>query len=809
MSSPLSDVSRPLLPVDPPAEDGRPLGLIAAAVRRLPITGRLLLIVVINAVALLALAGTLWLAADDLRRAWSALETSHRASEVLFHLERTAYRLHREVQAFLERPDETRRTEVEAAKSDFTGALWSVHDGVDAEVRADIADFSEAARRYLFGFDDLRGLEIDITLLYDNDFVDLAAAMRERLDALDAAISPRDLDLRPLVAIAYDRFAEFRIDLVAYRRERATELLDRARRARDQFAGALSAIGSRPTPDGRSLAIELFAPDLATLDAIFARLTEIADKKARWLAGAVEGNRLAMVGDIARAVDRQEARERAAIARFDGLFRAAAGTFVAIALVFLVVSLLASLAVARSIRRPLASARAAMRAVVVGDRDTAIRDLGARDEIGAIARSIEVFRREVAGIRRRQEQHADQERRWYSVLETSPIGIAVLSAADGRVLFRNHRWDALFGALADRSPASPASWFVSTADALRLTDTVALEHGASGFQAELRGEDGGVWWGLFEVHPIEFAGRPAHIYWIYDVTDRQRAEAELRAAKDRAEAAFRNLADAQRSLIEAEKLAAIGGLVAGVAHEVNNPVGIGVTVASSLARRADQFAEELAAAPLRRSRLDAFVAATREAAQQLVANLGRAADLVQSFKQVAVDRTHADRRAFDLADATEQIAASLRPGLKTTPHVLRLDIAAGLVLDGYPGAWGQVVTNLFMNALMHAFPDGRAGTLTITARGRPNGEVAIVFADDGVGMSEETARRAFEPFFTTRRGSGGSGLGLHIVYNIVVHRLGGRIRLDTAPGAGCRFHMVLPAHAPETDESSEAEGAPT
>jgi signal transduction histidine kinase len=284
---------------------------------------------------------------------------------------------------------------------------------------------------------------------------------------------------------------------------------------------------------------------------------------------------------------------------------------------------------------------------------------------------------------------------------------------------------------------------------------------------------------------------------------KRKAEDELRASKDRAEKALEDLREAQQNLIAAEKLAALGGLVAGVAHEVNNPIGISLTVASSFARRCDEFAKEVGSGPLRRSRLDEFLEGGRDAANQLVTNLQRAGELVQSFKQVAVDRSHADRRPFDLRESTDQIVASLRPVLKKSQITLSVDVPPGISMDSYPGSYGQVLTNLFLNSVVHAFPDGRGGSVLVEAR-QVRDDVDIFVSDDGVGMSEEIQRRAFDPFFTTRRGEGGTGLGLHIIFNLVTQQLGGRLAFESRLGWGTRFRITLPRVAPGESLPEEA-----
>ena len=288
---------------------------------------------------------------------------------------------------------------------------------------------------------------------------------------------------------------------------------------------------------------------------------------------------------------------------------------------------------------------------------------------------------------------------------------------------------------------------------------------------------------------------------------KKRVENDLRGAKEHAEKALADLRSAQRSLIEAEKLAALGGLVAGVAHEVNNPVGISLTVASSLARRCELFAKEIKDGTIRRSKFEEFIALNRDSAQLLVTNLLRAGELIQSFKQVAVDRSMADQREFDLCEATSQIVASLRPVLKQAPITLDVDCAKGLSINSYPGSYGQVITNLFLNAVTHGFPDGRGGRVRIEARALDQENVEVIVADDGIGMTEEVRNQAFDPFFTTRRSEGGTGLGLHIIHTLVTQRLGGQLMLDSKPGRGTIFRLVLPRQAPMESGAASRSGA--
>jgi PAS domain S-box-containing protein len=423
-----------------------------------------------------------------------------------------------------------------------------------------------------------------------------------------------------------------------------------------------------------------------------------------------------------------------------------------------------------------------------------------RDEAGEAAR-YEGTVRDITDQKRAEDAIAEGRRLLQQVIDTVPAVINVKNR-DLHYVLMNRYMAGIFGIDPADAIGRTTSDLMSRYGAQKTDDNdkrvLATRRGLGFYEEEYMDSSGNVrQWLVNKLPLLDTEGEIESIVTVaLDIGERKRGELEMRKAKDAAEAALRNLRETQNSLIEAEKLAALGRLVAGVAHEVNNPIGISLTVASSLERKTAMFTDEVERGDLRRSRLNEFLQTSRDASSQLVANLNRAAELIQSFKQVAADRNYSDQRTFDLGDLTEQVALSLRPGLRKHRLTLTVDCQPNLTMNSYPGPYGQVLTNLFLNSVAHAFPDGRPGTVDIQARESGKDNVEILFSDNGCGMSLDVRRRAFDPFFTTRRDQGGTGLGLHIVYSIVTNRLGGRLDLDSEPGKGTQIRIILPKVAP-------------
>ena len=313
-------------------------------------------------------------------------------------------------------------------------------------------------------------------------------------------------------------------------------------------------------------------------------------------------------------------------------------------------------------------------------------------------------------------------------------------------------------------------------------ETTALRRDGSTFPIEL------------SVSEMSVAGARKFTGIVRDITERRRAEEVLRLQVAETLAALERLQEAQKQLVQSEKMASLGGLVAGVAHEINTPVGVGVTAASHLT---DEIARVRAAAAnnqLTRSQFQDFLELSQQSSRMILSNLARAVELIQSFKRVAVDQSTDERRSITISEYLKEILLSLRPKLKQLPHRVEVDCPEGLQLRTVPGAWSQIITNLVLNAYSHAFTPERPGRVKISVS-QHGQELLLRVEDDGLGIAEDVLPRIFDPFFTTKRGHGGTGLGLNIVYNLVSQTLGGSIEVSSEPGQGTRFNIRLPYQA--------------
>jgi len=280
-----------------------------------------------------------------------------------------------------------------------------------------------------------------------------------------------------------------------------------------------------------------------------------------------------------------------------------------------------------------------------------------------------------------------------------------------------------------------------------------------------------------------------------EVQERQMAEAQLQEKAHQLEQTLDSLRQAEAQLIQSEKMAALGGLVAGIAHEINTPIGIGITATSLLEEKTSAFATQFEQVSIKRSELAKFVATAQQSSQIALKNLERAAELIQSFKQVAVDQSSESKRTFTFYTYLQEILLQLSPKLKETRLKVTIEGDRDLALHSYPGAFSQIVTNLVMNSILHAYAPDDEGVITINFA-RQGAQFVFIYADDGDGIPPNHLGKIFEPFFTTRRGQGGSGLGLSIVYNLATRKLGGTIRCESQIGLGTQFTLVLPGSDP-------------
>jgi len=415
-----------------------------------------------------------------------------------------------------------------------------------------------------------------------------------------------------------------------------------------------------------------------------------------------------------------------------------------------------------------------------------------------------------------------REREMAMIFNTAPVAMAVSHFSEPpMVVAANDAWCRQFGHTREAVLGQPATsiriWYDEPDRARAYAQALA---GHMDFEARLRRSDGSPVLCRVTGQRFEVDGQPYLIWANEDITETRRIEQALRELNNQLEqrvaartealavanaeltGTLARLQATRGELLRAEKLAALGRLVAGVAHELNTPLGNSLMAVSTLHDEVRQFRDDLAGG-LRRSALAALMDSVDQATTIASRNLHRAAQLVSGFKQVAADQTSERRRRFLLHEVVNEIVLTLRPSFGRTPFQVHADVAPELLLDSYPGALGQVLTNLITNAVQHAFEGRDHGQVQVLGRAIDGAQVCVEVRDDGCGIAPDLLARVFDPFVTTRMGRGGTGLGLHIAHNAAVQILGGSLTVRSTPGQGSCFTLTLPRTAPDAPRPGE------
>lgn len=286
-----------------------------------------------------------------------------------------------------------------------------------------------------------------------------------------------------------------------------------------------------------------------------------------------------------------------------------------------------------------------------------------------------------------------------------------------------------------------------------------------------------------------------------NLIEQTKTEAALKESHLKTENALLSLKEAQTNLIQSEKMASLGSLVAGIAHEINTPLGNSLTVATTVSDITRNISKDIESGTLTKSALNNFIESINEASTILERNLGTAATQIRNFKNVAVDQTSEKRRKFDVKQVIEEIIYTLNPQIKHTPFEVKVSVPPNISLDSYPGPLGQIITNCFNNTLLHGFEGKSSGLIRIKADLVNEKYLSLVISDNGNGMSPTECEKAFDPFFTTKLGCGGSGLGLNLVYNLTTTILGGTVEIKSTIDMGVTLNFKFPISAPSAQKT--------
>jgi len=483
----------------------------------------------------------------------------------------------------------------------------------------------------------------------------------------------------------------------------------------------------------------------------------------------------------------------------------------------------------RTILRPLQ--RIESFAVMAGaeEQPQGMQGMHFRGELESLRLAIEgmlgLLASRLAGLKEQSALMAAQEQstrlselRVTQILKASPLPITVGNLQSGAYVRVNPAWERQFQLqepeVLGKTSVDLGFW-KNLEERQGWLDRFNAEGRVSGYEVSFRMSNGQIRVFMLSSERFVYGSEDCVLTMSVDVTERKALESELLLLNSQLEQrvqertrdldhshqellhTMQTLQRTQDELIQSDRLASLGSLVAGVAHELNTPIGNALVASSSLSEEVAQMQQTVRAGSMKRSAFEHFMERVAEGSELTLRSLHRAVTLISSFKQVAVDQASERRRGFDLAQVLNEVIDTLKPKLKHAAVRLSLDLQADIAMESYPGPLGQVIINLFTNALAHGFDNRASGLITVRTHRLGKERVIVTFSDDGAGIAPEHLGQIFDPFFTTKLGRGGSGLGLSVSHRIVTKVLGGQIAIRSTLGQGASFEMNLPATAPQ------------
>jgi PAS domain S-box-containing protein len=404
------------------------------------------------------------------------------------------------------------------------------------------------------------------------------------------------------------------------------------------------------------------------------------------------------------------------------------------------------------------------------------------------------------------------------LMTASPLPITVANFKSGVYVDMNPAWERFFqykksDALGKTSV--DLGFWKDMRERQGWIDRFSSEGRVSGYEVTFLMRDGTSRMFMLSSERFVFGKEDCVLTMSVDITERRRLEhdlttlnatleervatrtSELHTANVELSRTMQTLQRATDELVQSEKLAALGSLVAGISHELNTPLGNALVTTSAMKDAVSDLTRAMAEGSLKKSAFDGFLERFRAGTELTARSVERAVNLVASFKQVSVDQASERRRPFDVAQVVTEVIDTMRPNLKHKPFTIRLEATGGIIMDSFPGPLGQVLINLVSNAMTHAFEGRASGEILVGVKASDGKLVHVSVSDDGCGIKPEHLAQIFDPFFTTKLGHGGSGLGLSISHRIVTRLLGGHITVHSVVGQGTRFDLELPVTAPE------------